>query len=165
MTLFLCLESACISLKMARRYSYLNFLLFYSLDDSKPLRWITWTYALRLLLVKIDVDMAASSRKWWYLCGAFQFGKSWDNWHNSEFRGLVLSGIYAWQFGIEIISVIVSSAWYVYVLLTMGMCAIFFLKVMVRDLWNHVDLGEFMTSYTAVDVPVHDLQMLRLQWV
>lgn len=35
----------------------------------------------------------------------------------------------------------------------------------IRDLWKGVTLGDFEDIYTAPDIPVHDLQMLRLQWV
>jgi alpha-galactosidase len=32
----------------------------------------------------------------------------------------------------------------------------------VRDLWNHVDLGTFNGSYTAANVPSHDVAMLKI---
>ena len=35
-------------------------------------------------------------------------------------------------------------------------------QVMVRDLWQHADLGSFATSYTAQNVPSHGIVMLRL---
>ena len=35
----------------------------------------------------------------------------------------------------------------------------------IRDLWAGVTLGDFEEVYTAPDVPVHDLQMLRLKWI
>jgi alpha-galactosidase len=35
-------------------------------------------------------------------------------------------------------------------------------QVMVRDLWQHADLGGFATSYTAKNIPSHGIVMLRL---
>jgi alpha-galactosidase len=35
-------------------------------------------------------------------------------------------------------------------------------QVLVRDLWQHADLGSFETSYTAKSVPSHGIVMLRL---
>jgi alpha-galactosidase len=35
-------------------------------------------------------------------------------------------------------------------------------QVLVRDLWQHADLGSFDTSYTAKNVPSHGIVMLRL---
>jgi alpha-galactosidase len=35
-------------------------------------------------------------------------------------------------------------------------------QVLVRDLWQHADLGSFDTSYTAKSVPSHGIVMLRL---
>ena len=37
-------------------------------------------------------------------------------------------------------------------------------SVLIRDLWNQVNLGEFVTSYTT-ELAVHDVQMLRIQWI
>ena len=35
----------------------------------------------------------------------------------------------------------------------------------IRDLWAGISLGDFENTYTAPDIQVHDVQMLRLQWV
>jgi alpha-galactosidase len=35
-------------------------------------------------------------------------------------------------------------------------------QALVRDLWQHADLGTFTASYTAPSVPSHGVVMLRI---